>query len=61
MMIPTGVVLFDLSGFDTWMIIEKPRLSPYHHHQERPAPNAHNGHIATLPEPWLHTPSDDDR
>jgi DNA replication protein DnaC len=33
MMIPTGAVLCDLSGFDTWMIIEGPRPSLYHHDQ----------------------------
>jgi hypothetical protein len=52
MMIPTGVVLFDLSGFDTWMIIERLRPPLYHHDQERPYSNAHNSHIAILPEPW---------
>lgn len=52
MMIPTGVVLFDLPRLDTWMIIERPRPSLYHHDPERPHPTGHNGHIATLPEPW---------
>ncbi|MFF5075338.1 hypothetical protein ACFY2R_30190, partial [Micromonospora olivasterospora] len=48
----TGVVLFDLPRLDTWMIIERPRPSLYHHDPERPHPNAHNGHTATLPGPW---------
>ncbi|MGW3608241.1 hypothetical protein [Micromonospora sp. NPDC005161] len=51
-MIPTGAVLFDLPSFDTWMINERPRLSLYRHDQERLHSNGHNGHIATLPEPW---------
>jgi hypothetical protein len=34
------------------MIIGRPRPSSDPHDPERPYPNAHNGHIATLPEPW---------
>ena len=37
------------------MIIERPRPSLYHHDPERPHPTAHNGHIATLPEPCPRT------
>ncbi|WP_328414504.1 HINT domain-containing protein [Micromonospora sp. NBC_00389] len=59
MMFPTGAVLFDLPSFDTWMIIERPRLSSYRDDQERLHSNGQTGHIATLPEPCTSRPIGD--